>query len=249
MNIERIKFDDKNALGVYLLNLIEKLNQDDEYNIFLHQINECGYKGFNINNVLEVKINSIFANRLRISHYSSLSGTTKLMGTSKNFNVDKILDYNYYNFKDKIAVCVIAIPKYIIFHGEKLEFSSYKGKTNHDIDDELAELYKSEFQHLPDAHHRKCSLFDAVKTYHELPRCYMLGVVNIKLSENLVEFINPNSHLIYHTNEEALAHKHQLAIEVDKLFDKYSCSTPASAIVRAYKDEDELRYQESLFDL
>lgn len=122
MNIERIKFDDKNALGVYLLNLIEKLNQDDEYNIFLHQINECGYKGFNINNVLEVKINSIFANRLRISHYSSLSGTTKLMGTSKNFNVDK-------------------------------------------------------------------------------------------------------------------------------LFDKYSCFTPASAIVRAYKDEDELRYQESLFDL
>ena len=247
---ERVRFENEKSLEMYLSVLMSKLDKDDEYNIFLHQINECGYKGFKISDVVECKIQSIINNKLKISHYSSLSGTTRLIGTSKDIDIENLLDYNYYNFHDRVAVCVIAIPKFISFHGEQLEFSSYNGKTNHDLDDELVLAYKAENSNsLPDAHHRKCSLFDAIKTYHELPKCYMAGVMSINRGTDSYEFINPNSHLVYKSEEQIKTHKQQMAEEVDKLFEKYQTSTPATAIVRAYKDEDELRYHESLFDL
>lgn len=104
---ERVRFENEKSLEMYLSVLMSKLDKDDEYNIFLHQINECGYKGFKISDVIECKIKSIINNKLKI----------------------------------------------------------------------------------------------------------------------------------------------KMAEEVDKLFEKYQTSTPATAIVRAYKDEDELRYHESLFDL
>ncbi len=253
------KFTNVEDLAKNLETLLDELNKMGEFNIFLHQINDGGYRSMGIENGIPIKINSILNNGLSISKYASLCGTARLIGSSEGFNVDSILDYNYYNGHEDISICVIAIPKYIEINGEKVEFSSFNGKSNHDIDHDLRQLYADETKYIPDAHHRKCSLFDVVKGYKDLPKCYMLSVVNLNYVTDNFEVINPGTHLIFKGVNEFKNHKAGLAGHVVKIFEKYNIKIGkdkrdtqkqiATAIVNSYKEEENLRYEENLFDL
>ena len=246
--LEKIKFKNENDLCNHLQNLINKLNEKSEFNVFLHQINEGGYKSFGVVNGINLKIESILKHGFFISKYSTLCGTARLLGSSKEIKTDNILDYRYYNNYSDISICIIAIPKYVEFNGKKLEYSSFEGKSNHDLDDKLRDAYAKFNISIPDAQHRKCSLFDAVKGYKELPKCYFLGVVNMNYQTDDFEFINPKTHLIFKEDEEIKSHDKEIIDKIASLFDKHQTKDMSEVIVKAYKEEELIRSAESDFD-
>lgn len=253
-----MRFQNENALANELSLLLDELNKKGEFNIFLHQINEGGYRSLGILNGIPQKIESILKNGFSISKYSTICGTARLIGSSKDVQIDEILDYNYYNTDANKSISVIAIPRFIEVDGQQVEFSSFNEKSNHDIDKTLKDIYFQETRYLPDAHHRKCSLFDAVKRYNELPKCYMLSVVNFNYITDCFEIINPLTHLIFKNEDEINNHKNGMSVCVKNLLEKHNVKANesgltqreiAKAIVKSYQEEDELRFAESMFDL
>lgn len=209
----------------------------------MHQINDD--KSFGISN----KIKSILKNGFSISNYSTLCGTARLLGSSKVINAENILDYRYYENHSDILICIIAIPKFIEFNGKKIEYSSFEGESNHDISHNLRKAYGDIVKYIPDAHHRKCSLFDAVKGFEELPKSYFLGILNLNYENDTFEFINPKSHLIFKSEEENQLHKYKIVEKLVAIYDKYQTSDMAKVIVKSYKDEENVRFAENDFDI
>ena len=245
---DTFKFKQESELESFLYEVLNKLNQKGEFNIFLHQINEGGYKAFGVVNGINLKIKSILKHGFFISNYSSICGTARLLGSSKQAKVDEILDYRYYQNHSDISICVIAIPKYIECNGKKLEYSSFEGKSNHDLDDKLRESYGRLIKYIPDSHHRKCSLFDAIKGYKELPKCYFLGVLKMNYQTDEYEFINPETHLIFKNDSEIKLHDKEVVDKITALYDKHQTKDMSEIIVKSYKEEESIRSAESDFD-
>lgn len=245
---EKIKFQNKNELEKYVSGLLCKLDEKEEFNIYLHQISDWGDYLIDMDKIVDYRISSILENKLKISGYACLCGTAKLMGSTKEVSAKDILDYRYYKM-DTIAVCLIAIPKYIEVDGKKLEFSSHNGHNSWNLSQELLDEYVKKFGHLPDRQHMKSSIFDVVKRYNELPKCYMLGVEIMDEKDNKFEFVESKTHLIDKNDEEKKLHDKALADEVTKLYEKYNTKDMTQIILEAYKEELPLREAESEFDL
>lgn len=93
-------FKNREEIKIYLLEQMNELNRKGEFNIFVHQINN--YKNYldSGEDVLQKKICGIIDDGLRLGKYSSIFGTTNLVASSLERNVDPVIDYNYYRNSD-----------------------------------------------------------------------------------------------------------------------------------------------------
>ena len=232
---EKIVFTSDMEIKQYLEDLFSNLNESQEYNIFLHQVN--GYYDNMLKlhgkEIMLVKMNNLMQTSLNLSNYSSLSGTSMLKGSTKDINIDSILNYNYYNDDYKV-ICIIAIPKYINIDNEMVEFSSYKGIDAWEISEELSNKYKKEIGYIPSVNHRKCSMFDAVKQLDDLPKEYMLGVLIINNKENEYKFFKSSTHFGFLSQEEQENHNKDIATKIKNLFKKYNTKDIEEKIVKEY---------------
>lgn len=247
---EKIIFTSETETKQYLEDLFSNLNEVQEFNIYLHQIN--GFRDNMTNlfgkDIMLSKLNNLIKTGLNLSYYSSLSGTSILQGSTKNIDVDSVLNYDYYNEKDKV-VCVIAIPKYMKIDNELVEYSSYKNVEARCISEELREKYLQKIGHVPDLRHRKGSLFDAVKQFDNLPKEYMLGVLMTNSGKNEYEFVKLNSHYAFLSQEKQDAHDKHVATKIKKLYKKYNTTDTEEIIVKEYMNLEKYYEQEDMMEI
>jgi len=235
-NVETKTFDNKEEIKNFLMSLFSKIHASQEYNIYLHQINDYYDDVQNLNgaSVVKHRAESIIRNGFSISRYSALSGTAKLVGDTQGLNINNVLDYEYYKKLDCVATCVIAIPKYIDIDGDKVEYSSYQGKDSWHFPEQLTKEYEKVSKYKPELHHYKCCLFDAIKQHNDLPMCYMLGVLQIENDKNKYSFIQAASHLSNLGPAEVKEHNDYVGGLVRRLYEKYKTKENEKIIVNSY---------------
>lgn len=229
-------FNSREKLKIYLEKLLQSINQDREYNVFLHQINDYndGINNLYGSDAVKCKIFGILDRGFYISRYSALAGTAKIIGSTRDIDVEDILNYNYYGGLDCRAICVVAIPKYVEVDNKLIEYSSFNGQDSWSFPEELTNEYKKTLNYSPELHYFKSCLFDAIKSYKELPKCYMLGVLHMEEKDSKYSFIEEESHL---TNlPKDLAEKHLIKVEdkIKNLYKKYQTTDTKKLIVQSY---------------
>ena len=235
-NLQTINFSSKEETETFLTNIFHKLNSQQEYNIYLHQIkNYCTFKKLQGSSAIKHKIESIVLNGFEISKYSTLSGTAKLIGSTQNINTDKILNYKYYSHLKHIATCIIAIPKYINIDGRNIEYSSFNGKDAWDFPQELTDEYIKQNKSKPDLHHYKCCLFDSIKDLNKLPSFYLLGIIEND-NNSSYSFTFSNNHISNLEQKEVQEHESHVSNLIRKLYEKYQTMENKEIIVKSYLD-------------
>ena len=120
------EFTSKLALKTMLAKQIIEItgkNNPNEYNLFIHHINEGKLEEKQLN--MPDVIADIMENGLKCN-YSSISRTLTHMGTNRSFSIDSILAYAYTTQNYFVRRCIIvAIPKTIkTLTGEVIDFST-----------------------------------------------------------------------------------------------------------------------------
>lgn len=238
-------FNNKDEVKLFFTDLFANINSEQEYNIYVHQINGyyCNTSKKHGTSLIKQKVSAIIRNGFSISKYSTISGTSMLIGSTNDLNVDNILNYEYYKNEDCVALCIIAIPKYININGTKIEYSSFQGKDAWHFPEDLTAEYKKMTKFKPELHHYKCSLFDSIKQYNELPNCYMLGILQLETSQNKYSFIKSINHLSNLKKEEKNQHDSHVENLIKNLYDKYNTSENKEIIVNSYM-ENQIYYDE-----
>ena len=236
-------FNSREELKNYLENLLRGVGSKQEYNIYLHQINDY-YD--DVNNLygadaVKSKVFGILDKGFYISRYSALSGTAKMAGSTEFITGDDILDYEYYTKLNYKAICVVAIPKYISVDGEMVEYSSYNGQDSWSFPEDLTNEYIKIVKSAPELHYFKCCLFDAIKSYNDLPSCYMLGMVTIDKNNEQYAFIETGKHLYRLPEYLVLKHNNSVENKIKNLYEKYNTRDRKTVIVEAFK-EDQVYY-------
>lgn len=119
------EFTNELVFKMELNNLIRSLNSNNPhtvYNIFCHHISDTR------ETTPEEIAKEIMAKGLKCG-YSTVSRTLTFLGTSHDFEIDRIFKYSYTakNHKNRTVV-VLAIPKYIKLNsGEYVDFSTPEG--------------------------------------------------------------------------------------------------------------------------
>lgn len=119
------EFTNELVFKMELNNLIRSLNSNNPhtvYNIFCHHINDG-------QELLPEQIGKLIMEKGLKCGYSTVSRTLTYMGTSRDFQVDRIFKYSYTatNYKNR-TVAVLAIPKYVKLNsGEYVDFSTPEG--------------------------------------------------------------------------------------------------------------------------
>lgn len=232
---EEIKFKNREEYKNFLIQTLSKMNEKGTFNIYAHQISNCGSDWFNYE--IEYKKIQILSNSLtHINRYGSINGTMRLLGcTCNNLNeiAEKLINYNYDKLYDS-NVCIVAIPKYIEvnYNGEKkmIEYSSYKGKagsTELRNDKELLDVFR-EITHnsMPDGDHFKCCFYDAIKNDKNLPKEYLLGIQGINAKEEKYSFTPTHTHLSEIDDKTVEKHNLSTEFEILKLYEKYGTDDP-----------------------
>lgn len=234
-------FKNREEIKIYLLEQMNELNRKGEFNIFVHQINN--YKNYldSGKDVLQKKICGIVDDGLRLGKYSSIFGTTNLVASSLERNVDPVIDYNYYRNSD-FPILVVAIPKYIDVDGKKVEFSSYKNNT-----EGAREEIKNEFRTngiYESNHNIKSCLFDVLKGYNNLPKHYILGVL-IK-NGNEYSFVENNEHLKNLSDADFAKYKDCVANKIKTKYDEFSTEEPLTLMIKSFRTEQKWRDEQLL---
>lgn len=252
LNKHSVRFNTFEDLEVYLAKQINNLNLDQEYSILAHQVN-TSYDIFNnrkfcVPEILHTKLNSIFEYGFSISEYSTIYGTARLIGSSEENVVNKLLNYNYYINIDHRLICIIAIPKHIKVNGQNIEYSTYKNLSAINNIPELVAEYKK-YSVLPEFHHFKCCLFDAIKGYRSLPKCYMLGAIEIDKENQTYVYYTSGTHLS--TQSEQVKSLHQESIEkaINNLYAKNQTTSLKTIIVKSYLNEHAWREAQNELDV
>lgn len=232
------KFDNIDDARKYVRKLFSFLNNQQEYNIFIHQINDYADNMEKVYGAerIKSKLQKIVAGGLKISDYGTLSGTAKLVCSTSNIDLDAVLGYDYYTGLDCKALCVIAIPKWTKVQGKYVEYSTFNGEDAWSFPKELTQEYESKGERKPELHHYKSSLFDAIKKYNELPNCYLLGVLKLEQKANDFAFYNPKTHLAFMSEDNQLKHDKLVENHVVGLYEKYQTTDVKKLIVAAYKE-------------
>lgn len=248
---EKYSFKDIDEVRNFLAELFDFIHTHKNYNVFIHQINDYPDYMENLygNQIIKYKLKTIMVKGLKLSDYATLSGTTKLIGSTENLNLDKILEYNYYRGMDCKALCVVAIPKTVRVAGKEVEYSSFKGEDAWAFPEELTTEYENQGLKRPELHHYKCSLFDAIKKYNDLPNCYLLGMLKLENKDKKYRFYNPKTHLSYMSEGEKEKHDKLVEDHILELYDKYNTEDVKSLIVASYKDVKEYYDYLSDFDI
>ena len=239
-------FSSKEETRKFLQDLFAYVDEFAECNIYVHQINDYRDDFFNVHgvNAIKKRVSGILKHGLNINKYSTLSGTSTLLGTTATLDAEKVFAYDYYKGLSCKALCIIAIPKYVYVDGKKIEYSSYKGQAAWDFPEDLTKEYVKELKSRPEFHHYKCSLFDAIKNYRELPGAYLLGIVQLEEEIGRFSFVSPNTHLSMLEEDEVEDHYAKIENEIKALYDKYGTTKTETIIVKAYKELEQY-YQES----
>lgn len=220
---------------------MNELNRKGEFNIFVHQINN--YKNYldSGEDVLQKKICGIIDDGLRLGKYSSIFGTTNLVASSLERNVDPVIDYNYYRNSD-FPILVVAIPKYIDVDGKKVEFSSYKNNT-----EGAREEIKNEFRSngiYESNHNVKSCLFDVLKGYSNLPKHYILGIFT--QNDNEYSYIENKEHLKNLSNVDFQKYKDCIANKIKNKYAEFSTDEPLTLMVKSFQKEQKWRDEQLL---
>ena len=234
-------FKNREEIKIYLLEQMNELNRKGEFNIFVHQINN--YKNYldSGEDVLQKKICGIIDDGLRLGKYSSIFGTTNLVASSLERNVDPVIDYNYYRNSD-FPILVVAIPKYIDVDGKKVEFSSYKNNT-----EGAREEIKNEFREnniFESNHNIKACLFDVLKGYGNLPQYYILGVLS--KGENNYSYVENNEHLKNLSDADFAKYKDCVANKIKTKYDEFSTKEPLALMIKSFRTEQKWRDEQLL---
>lgn len=247
-----VRFNTLQELEAYLAKQINHLNLDQEYSILAHQVN-TSYDVFNnrkfcVPEILHAKLNSIFEYGFSISDYSTIYGTARLIGSSKANVANKILSYNYYKNIEHKLICIIALPKYVKVNGRNVEYSTYKNLSANNHIPELVEEYKKHGV-LPEFHHFKCCLFDAIKGYRSMPKCYMLGAIEIDKETQTYAYYTSNTHLS--SQSEHVKNLHQESVEkaIINLYKKNETTSLETIIVKSYLSEHSWREVQNELDV
>ncbi|MBQ3495010.1 MAG: hypothetical protein IJA69_06295 [Clostridia bacterium] len=232
------KFDNIDDAKKYVWKLFSFLNNQQEYNIFIHQIQPDIDVMDKIYGTEKIKrtLQDILSTGFKISKYGTLSGTAKLVCSTNNIDLDSIFGYDYYKGLDCKALCIVAIPKWAKVEGEVVEYSTFNGEDAWTFPKELTKEYEKTGQSKPELHHYKSSLFDAIKKYNELPNCYLLGVLKLEQKTNDFAFYNPKTHLAFMSAENQLKHDKLVENHVVGLYEKYQTTDVKKLIVAAYKE-------------
>lgn len=244
-----IKFDNKNEMAKYFKNLFEEMNKAEEFNIYVHQVNdfhENDTRHLKKRTLIKHRVAAILKTGLKLHEYSTLTGTTQLVGNTSNICLKNLFDYNYYKCANYKALCIYAIPKYIEIDGQQVEFSSYKGLTAYDFPEELKEVYQK-YSGVPVRHHFKCSLFDAIKEYDDMPIFYNLGV--LQFENGVITFVKTSPHLYEMDEESRNLHDETMAKKAKNLFEKYETNSLEEVIVKSYLEEESWRDEQNMMDI
>lgn len=139
--MKTVKFDCVEDYENYLSEIFPYIEQDREYNIFMHCVTiRSEYflnREKNPKDELKKRVDSIMSEGLNLEgtqgygSYGSINGTAKFFGNSKDVDVEQISKYDYFSRSDTVNSIIIAIPKYIDVYGRKVEFSSFGGTMKH----------------------------------------------------------------------------------------------------------------------
>ncbi len=234
-------FKNREEIKIYLLEQMNELNRKGEFNIFVHQINN--YKNYldSGEDVLQKKICGIIDDGLRLGEYSSIFGTTNLVASSLERNVDPVIDYNYYRNSD-FPILVVAIPKYINVDGNNVEYSSYKNNV-----EGAREEIKQEFRSngiYESNHNVKSCLFDVLKGYSNLPKHYILGIFT--QTDNEYSYIENKEHLKNLSNVDFQKYKDCIANKIKNKYVEFSTDEPLTLMVKSYQKEQKWRDEQLL---
>jgi len=233
--VKVLSFSTKQDLADFLHKIIYDINDICEFNIIAHQISDMrNYFSFAGQNLLLDRLNGILNNGLRVNNYGSIYSTTNLLTTSKNLDIEKVVDYKYYDIPNRI-IAICAIPKYIIIDNESVEFSSFNGKGERMINKELRQEY-DRFKVFPYSDHCKCCLLDAVKMNDDLGDNLILGAIQVNEKEGVYKFYTAKTHMTYFDGETEKYLDDQQQ-RVKKLFDRIRSNNVKQAIVEAYIGE------------
>ena len=234
-------FKNREELKKYLIQQMDELNKKGEFNIFVHQINN--YKNYldDGKDILQRKIDGILESGLRLGEYASIFGTTNLVASSFEQNVDPVIDYDYHR-NSSFPVLVIAIPKYVDVDGKKVEFSSYKNNT-----EGAREEIKNEFRTngiFESNHNIKSCIFDTLKGYNNLPKHYILGVLTKK--QNEYSYIENDDHLKNLSDVDFAKYKDCIANKIKNKYAEFSTQEPLSLMVKSFQNEQKWRDEQLL---
>jgi len=245
---ERLQFNNETKLKTYLACELSKLDNLCPSNIFIHQIRDYSRSEYHLagEKTIMSKINSILGSGFQVYPYASICGTMKGIGESHNMDINKIINYSYYNDSELTAKILFAFPKQVKVKDKDLEFCSYNGKTDVLQMPELIEQYKTKAGGKPCNHHLKFCVLDAIKSYKNLPTSYILGIVLKYHNKEGYEFLNPHTHLMYGGQEAFENHQKKVEEAMTKLYDKHGESVD-DVIIGEYKIE--IKYLDSLSDM
>lgn len=140
--MEYTKFTNKDSYKEFLKREFEKLNSKEEYNIFLHCVTDyTSYfgtrrKGDTEQQIVNRKVFSIRRKGLNLDgqqkygNYGTINGTMRFVGNSKEVDIDKVIDYDYFSSTKTKSVMIFAFPKNIKFNNQEIEFSTLDGKAD-----------------------------------------------------------------------------------------------------------------------
>lgn len=221
-----------------LVDVINELDSLGEFDIYLHQVSPSFVPNDDARRIAGTRetMLQIMKHGLDISGYGSLSGTAMGIGTNKDYDIRKIVEYSYYDRgRDNVdkGVCIIAIPRYITVDGKKIKFSfdeeAMRSASDRHYKDKPFSYIRGE--------HLMRSVFDCIKrskiqnydnegnevhTYMgHLPREFMLCFQEIIAEDSSYRLINPKTHIAYASNAHKKLFADELARIVKSYFEKY----------------------------
>jgi len=208
----------------------------------LHQIAPYDNSPF-----FEQEVASIFKNGLHLLKYASVFGTLSLIGEINPDTAQQILDYKFfYNTLPK-AIVITAVPKYVCVNGKKIEFSSYGGSSSKSKCPPLVEEYKK-VGVMPEGHHFKRCLLDAVKGYKGMPTYYNVGAIVVGEEKDACIFYDSQTHMSDFKQENKQNYDKFIENKVNDLYKQFNTTNLESIIVQSYLQEHAWREEETLLN-
>lgn len=233
------KLKNRKELEKVLADELTSLNNDDEYNIFIHEVNSVGeYE--------DVKIKGILKCGLDLSKYATILGTTLHTGSSKGLDPNKIIDSKYH-VGCALPKIIIAIPKYVTVDGKKYEYSSLDENGKNELS-ALFDEYKQKYGPV-ERHHKKVCLFDAVKGTKDLPTYYTLCAIIPNDDDNSYTYIQPNTHITKQSNEEIAKIKAGTSKHISNFFKTVNSTDIPTCIFKKFNEEYQYLINKALEDI